>query len=143
MRSIWGSVRDAAERPQMNESNRSQAWTPSRWLDHGRRGNTSRQGNGWWVVVGAVLALIYDSPSLGQAPLASGELRILGVQLVVSPAAQTVPKNQATGLDTALVDPSNPTASVTDPSLANLVVKGTLSGPAVGALDALPVGATR
>jgi hypothetical protein len=75
-----------------------------------------------------------------QTPLASGELLIQGVELVVSPASQTVPKNQATGLTTALVDPSNPTASVSDPSLTSLVVKGELSGPGIcqGAQAGMP-----
>jgi len=85
-----------------------------------------------WLIVMAVFTGAYLRAAAGQMPLASGQLRILGVQLVVSPASQTVPKNQATGLTTALVDPANPTASVSDPSLAGLVVKGELSGPGIG-----------
>jgi hypothetical protein len=42
---------------------------------------------------------------------------------------------QATGLTTALVDPANPTASVADLSLTNLVVKGVLNGAEVASLD--------
>lgn len=75
----------------------------------------------------ALLALL-PAPAYAQSLLASGQLRLLGVQLAVSPASQTAPKNQATGLTTALVDPANPTASVSDPSLVGLVVKGELSG---------------
>jgi len=90
----------------------------------------------------APLAVGYATAAVGETPLASGQLSILGVELVVSPANQTVPKNQATGLKTALVDPANPTASVADPSLVNLVVKGELSGPSLDTLP-LPAGATR
>jgi hypothetical protein len=88
----------------------------------------------------ALLAVGYATAAVGQTPLASGQLRILGVQLVVcgqstcspsGPATQTVPKNQATGFRTALVDPANPTPSVADPSLTSLVVKGELSGPGI------------
>jgi hypothetical protein len=79
----------------------------------------------------ALLAVGYATAAVGQTPLASGELLIQGVELVVSPAHQTPPKNQATGLTTALVDPANPKASVADPSLTSLVVKGELSGPGI------------
>lgn len=97
----------------------------------------------WWVVaLVALLAAAQAEPAIAQTPLASGQLSILGVQLVVSPASQMVPKNQATGLTTALVDPTNPTASVADPSLTGLVVKGELSGPSLDTLP-LPAGATR
>ena len=87
----------------------------------------------WWLTaLGALLTASYVEPTIAQAPVASGELRIVGVELAVSPASQSVPKNQATGLTTALVDPGNPTASVADPTLVNLVVKGELSGPGIG-----------
>jgi hypothetical protein len=84
------------------------------------------------IAIAAALLLWPALTHAQQTPLASGELRIQGVELVVSPASQTVPKNQATGLTTALVDPTNPTASVADPSLTSLVVKGELSGPGIG-----------
>lgn len=83
----------------------------------------------WWALAGTVIALGLGDVAVGQKPLGSGELRIVGAQLAVSPPHQTVPRNQETGLSTALVDPSNPTASVSDPSLVGLVVKGELSGP--------------
>jgi hypothetical protein len=44
----------------------------------------------------ALLAVGHAATAVAQGPLASGELRIVGVKLVVSPANQTVPKNQAT-----------------------------------------------
>ena len=93
-----------------------------------------------WASVAAALLLWPALALAQQTPLASGELLIQGVELVVSPASQTVPKNQATGLTTALVDPSNPTASVSDPSLTSLVVKGELSGPGIcqGAQAGMP-----
>jgi hypothetical protein len=84
------------------------------------------------IVIGAALLLWAALAQAQQTSLASGELRIQGVELVVSPASQTVPKNQATGLNTALVDPTNPTASVAAPGLSGLVVKGELSGPGIG-----------
>ncbi|MFI5398533.1 MAG: carboxypeptidase regulatory-like domain-containing protein, partial [Candidatus Binatia bacterium] len=82
-----------------------------------------------WILGLTVAVTLLPVFAHAQSPLASGQLRILGVQLVVSPGSQTVPKNQATALATALVDPLHPTASVSDPSLVNLIVKGELSGP--------------
>jgi hypothetical protein len=89
-----------------------------------------------WVVWTA--ALLLPSLASAQSVLGSGELRILGVKLAVSPATQTVPRNQATGSATALIDGSASASqdplppSISDPSLANLVVKGELSGPGIG-----------
>ena len=66
-----------------------------------------------------------------QQPLGSGQLTIVGVQLIIDArdVAQTVPRNQATGLRTALVDPTDPAVSVTGPGLDSLIVTGELSGP--------------
>ncbi|MBI1817099.1 MAG: Ig-like domain-containing protein [Deltaproteobacteria bacterium] len=88
----------------------------------------------------AAIALIawLPSASFAQSVLASGELKIIGAQLQVSPATQTVPKNQASGLLTRLVDPANPDAAVSDPALDGLVVKGELSGPGIGSQAETP-----
>lgn len=48
-----------------------------------------------WLTVAAVLLL--PALATAQPPLASGELRILGAQLVVSPAKRPAPKNQPGG----------------------------------------------
>ena len=96
-----------------------------------RRSATGRT----WAVLAA--ALLLPSLASAQSVLGSGELRILGVRLAVSPASQTVPRNQATRLATALIDgsasaPQTLPPSISDPSLANLVVKGELTGPGIG-----------
>ena len=81
------------------------------------------------ALIAAVAFLLVPVRACAQAVLASGELQIRGVRLALSPATQTVPRNQATGLATALVDPTNPVETVADPSISNLPVKGALSGP--------------
>jgi hypothetical protein len=78
-----------------------------------------------------VLALL-PALAAAQAPLGSGELQILGARLTVLPATQTVPRNQATGLATALVDPTNPATSLSVLGLDGLLVKGEFSGPGIG-----------
>jgi hypothetical protein len=47
-----------------------------------------------WASVAAAM-LLWPALAYAQQPLASGQLRILGAQRAVSPASQTVPKNQA------------------------------------------------
>jgi len=96
-----------------------------------------RIATGWmWAVLTAAL-LLPSSLVSAQSVLYSGELLILGVKLAVSPAEQITPRNQATGLATALIDGSASASqdplppSISDPSLANLVVKGDLSGPGI------------
>ncbi len=86
---------------------------------------------GWLVglLAAVLLATLLPDVSYAQPVLGSGTLRILGVRLADSPATQTVPRNQPTGLATQLVDPANPSEPVSDPTLATLVVKGELSGP--------------
>jgi hypothetical protein len=93
---------------------------------------------------GAIYRLVLAAgllvPALAHAqPLASGELRIAGVQLAVSPASQTVPRNQATALQAMLVDPSDPGQPATLPAefVDGLVVKGELSGPGLAAPQTL------
>jgi hypothetical protein len=89
--------------------------------------------------MGLILPGLVLLPALAwaQTPLASTELQILGVRLTVLPAAQTVPRNQVTGLATALVDPANPSATVSDPSVGSLIVRGELRGPGLSAPLAL------
>ncbi len=106
----------------------------------------ARRGFGMLCVAAAMLAL--GSPAgAAQDVLASGELRIVGVQLFVAPATQTVPRNQATALTTQLVDSAHPATALTDPSLDDCIVKGELSGPGLDGTqtlstrpgDALPI----
>jgi hypothetical protein len=54
----------------------------------------SRRGTCGIVIAAALLLLPALTPAQ-QTPLASGELRIQGVELVVSSTHQTVPKNRA------------------------------------------------
>jgi hypothetical protein len=76
-----------------------------------------------------LLAVLVPFVAHAQSPLGSGQFRILGAQLAVSPASQTVPKNQATGVTVSLVHPSHPAAVVATAGLGQLTVKGELSGP--------------
>jgi hypothetical protein len=88
-----------------------------------------------WLCVGLVALIASLEPALAhaQSPLASGELEILGAQLVVSPADQTVPKNQATALTVQLVDAADSFSALPIAGLGALFVKGTLTGPGVDA----------
>jgi hypothetical protein len=83
-------------------------------------------------------ALAHAQPHLG-----TGELRIAGLQLAASPASQTVPRNQATGLAVQLEDPAEPgeaMAAVPAALLGTFVVKGDLSGPGLAEPLELSVG---
>ena len=87
------------------------------------------------VIVAATLLL--PAGSHAQTILGSGELHILGAQLTVAPATQTVPRNQATRIDTALTDSQTPPAPVSPALLPGAIVRGTLSGPGLSAPQSL------
>ena len=90
----------------------------------------------------AILLLMLPTLAQAQPHLGSGELRIAGVQLVVSPATQTVPRNQATGLTVTIEDPAlpgQPLTALPAALLATFRVKGELSGPGFAAPEPLSV----
>lgn len=62
------------------------------------------------LLLGAMLLLSLPAVTHVRPNLGSGELRIAGVQVVVSPATQTVPRDQATGLTVTLEAPALPAA---------------------------------
>jgi hypothetical protein len=86
-----------------------------------------------WLRVGLVALIASLEPALShaQSPIASGELDILGAQLAVSPADQTVPKNQATALTVQLVDAADSFSALPIAGLGTLFVNGTLTGPGI------------
>ncbi|MFQ5665123.1 MAG: Ig-like domain-containing protein [Candidatus Binatia bacterium] len=95
---------------------------------------------GWALRLAAALLLLPPASCPGQESLGRGELRILGIQLSVDPAAQTVPRNQPTALVGTLVDPSNagaPLPPLSAELLGSLTVKGELSGPGLAAPQTL------
>lgn len=88
----------------------------------------------------AVLLLSLPAVTHAQANLGTGELRIAGVRLVVSPATQTLrgtsgqalPRDQATGLTVTLEDPAHPGQPLTA-LLAALLGTFTVEGELTGA----------
>ncbi len=79
-------------------------------------------------MAGALVGMALCAAPARAEPLATGELRIAGMRLAVSPAVQTVPRGQATGLEAHVVDAVRG-ERMTLPGPEGLVVKARLRGP--------------
>src|SRR5574341_1749883 len=103
------------------------------------RGKGMRQPGGWprrivlcgWLTLGVVLAALAPARALAR-PLTSSTLNVVGVEVQVGPATQSVPKGLTSTVTTQLVTPA---ATILLESILGLLpqgltVKGELSGPA-------------
>jgi hypothetical protein len=84
----------------------------------------------------AVAASALAPAAQAQGILASGEVRIVGVGLEITPAAITVPKNTPFTLSAALRDGAGNDVSLA-PEFGGLVVRGELSGPGLSEIRSL------
>jgi hypothetical protein len=89
------------------------------------------------IVVAIFLPLIGVDPAAA-APLASDQVRILGIRLEVSPATLDAPRNVPILIDTALKDGAGNDVS-SAPTFADWKVRGELSGPGIDGIVSLEV----
>src|SRR5262245_31944547 len=75
---------------------------------------------------------------VGAAPLASDQVRILGIRLEVSPATLDAPRNVPILINTALKDGADNDVS-SSPTFTNWKVRGELSGPGLDGIVPLEV----